>query len=459
MRTSPPVPRHAAIAQRTPRRDPQRRARARVAAAVGGAAVRALRGVARHSPPRARRPARRGVDRRRPRPRSGRPSPRARAELRSARVVHVLGAPARAHPVGPDAGAGPPARRRRSRGAARSRAGNAGFPVQATAAAGRRGGDDRANDDDRGGRAAAARLRPRRWIRVQAARRARGRVRRGEADDRGDRRGRARTRRCSAIARRSPILEVRRRALDPDGRAARVGHDRYRGDAFEITIHNQHALPRSGVALRTAAAPGAGDRARPLRGAADSGETSSSTRGASPSAVVMPTPGDDLDNAHARERRVTRNGSPGAVGIHAEPALADTSQTAHAQQPARLASTSSSSRSSRERPHGAAVLVGVAQDQVAVRQLRDDQVDPAARQLRGARPQPSRTTRSPAAREAGIAEQAQPGQQCRAVPAARGAATRSICSLQRVSPLAVGAQLGRSASKSGPGHTTITRAR
>ena len=54
------------------------------------------------------------------------------------------------------------------------------------------------------------------------------------------------------IPRRSPILEVRRRALDPDGRPLEWAHDRYRGDAFEVTIHNQHALPRSGVEIRTA---------------------------------------------------------------------------------------------------------------------------------------------------------------------------------------------------------------
>jgi GntR family transcriptional regulator len=55
------------------------------------------------------------------------------------------------------------------------------------------------------------------------------------------------------IPRRSPILEVRRRALDPEGMPLEWAHDRYRGDAFEITIHNQHALARSGVAMRTAA--------------------------------------------------------------------------------------------------------------------------------------------------------------------------------------------------------------
>ena len=54
------------------------------------------------------------------------------------------------------------------------------------------------------------------------------------------------------IARRAPILEVRRRAFDQDGRPLETAIDRYRGDSFEITIHNQHALPRAGVALRAA---------------------------------------------------------------------------------------------------------------------------------------------------------------------------------------------------------------
>lgn len=54
------------------------------------------------------------------------------------------------------------------------------------------------------------------------------------------------------VARRSPLLEVRRRALDAGGTPLEWSRDRYRGDAFEITIHNQHALPRAGVALRSA---------------------------------------------------------------------------------------------------------------------------------------------------------------------------------------------------------------
>jgi GntR family transcriptional regulator len=55
------------------------------------------------------------------------------------------------------------------------------------------------------------------------------------------------------IARRAPILEVRRRALAPDGTALEWARDRYRADSFEITIHNQHALARSSVTLRAAA--------------------------------------------------------------------------------------------------------------------------------------------------------------------------------------------------------------
>ena len=54
------------------------------------------------------------------------------------------------------------------------------------------------------------------------------------------------------IARRAPILEVRRLAFDRDGLPLETAIDRYRGDRFEITVHNQHALPRAGVALRAA---------------------------------------------------------------------------------------------------------------------------------------------------------------------------------------------------------------
>ena len=57
------------------------------------------------------------------------------------------------------------------------------------------------------------------------------------------------------VARRSPLLEVRRLLLEPDGTPFEWAHDRYRADAFEITINNQHALPRAGVALRRPVPP------------------------------------------------------------------------------------------------------------------------------------------------------------------------------------------------------------
>ena len=57
------------------------------------------------------------------------------------------------------------------------------------------------------------------------------------------------------IPRRSPMLEVRRRVLDPEGTPFEWSRDRYRADAFEITTHNQHPLPRAGVALSRPPAP------------------------------------------------------------------------------------------------------------------------------------------------------------------------------------------------------------
>ena len=51
------------------------------------------------------------------------------------------------------------------------------------------------------------------------------------------------------VKRRAPVLEVRRRARDPDGRPLEFSIDTYRGDYFAITIHNRAALPRAGVGL------------------------------------------------------------------------------------------------------------------------------------------------------------------------------------------------------------------
>ncbi len=51
------------------------------------------------------------------------------------------------------------------------------------------------------------------------------------------------------LPRRSPLLEVTRLVLDPGGRAIELSRDSYRGDAFEITLHNAVALRRAGVGL------------------------------------------------------------------------------------------------------------------------------------------------------------------------------------------------------------------
>jgi GntR family transcriptional regulator len=52
------------------------------------------------------------------------------------------------------------------------------------------------------------------------------------------------------VARRAPLLEVRRRALDPDGVPLEWSHDTYRGDTMSLTLQSEAALPRAGVTLR-----------------------------------------------------------------------------------------------------------------------------------------------------------------------------------------------------------------
>jgi GntR family transcriptional regulator len=56
-----------------------------------------------------------------------------------------------------------------------------------------------------------------------------------------------------SVARRAPLLQVRRRAFDASGRALEWAEDRYRGDAFAITVHSHSQARRSGVALLSAA--------------------------------------------------------------------------------------------------------------------------------------------------------------------------------------------------------------
>lgn len=52
-----------------------------------------------------------------------------------------------------------------------------------------------------------------------------------------------------AVPRRSPVLSVRRRVFDADGTPVEFSSDSYRGDIFNITVHNRIALARAGVSL------------------------------------------------------------------------------------------------------------------------------------------------------------------------------------------------------------------
>jgi len=52
-----------------------------------------------------------------------------------------------------------------------------------------------------------------------------------------------------AVARRAPVLEVRRQVFDGAGTAIEWSLDTYRGDAFAITLQNRLALPHAGVTL------------------------------------------------------------------------------------------------------------------------------------------------------------------------------------------------------------------
>ena len=51
------------------------------------------------------------------------------------------------------------------------------------------------------------------------------------------------------IPRRAPVLEVRRQVFAADGAPVEFSYDRYRGDIFNITVHNRIALARAGVSL------------------------------------------------------------------------------------------------------------------------------------------------------------------------------------------------------------------
>ena len=51
------------------------------------------------------------------------------------------------------------------------------------------------------------------------------------------------------IGRRVPLLEVRRRVYDRSGAPVELSYDSYRGDIFNVTVHNRLALARAGVSL------------------------------------------------------------------------------------------------------------------------------------------------------------------------------------------------------------------
>jgi GntR family transcriptional regulator len=51
------------------------------------------------------------------------------------------------------------------------------------------------------------------------------------------------------VPRRSPVLQVRRQVFDPSGIPVEFSYDRYRGDIFNVAVHNRIALARSGVSL------------------------------------------------------------------------------------------------------------------------------------------------------------------------------------------------------------------
>ena len=234
------------------RADPLRRAHPGRSAAVRGAADQHLRRLPRDGAPGPRGAAGRGADRRGARPRPGRAPGGAGPELRPARLLLVVGTSAGSRAVGADAGShqaarptprppsswpSSPARRSSptsacgcstaSRSWSSARRGSSASAASCSTAI-----STGAPSTASSARAESSSPRPtRRSPRSAAA---------------------ARTPRCSGISRRSPILEVRRRTLDPAGTALEWSCDRYRGDAFEITIHSEHALPRSGVALRAA---------------------------------------------------------------------------------------------------------------------------------------------------------------------------------------------------------------
>jgi GntR family transcriptional regulator len=51
------------------------------------------------------------------------------------------------------------------------------------------------------------------------------------------------------VPRRAALLQVRRQVFDADGAPVELSYDSYRGDIFNVTVHNRVALARAGVSL------------------------------------------------------------------------------------------------------------------------------------------------------------------------------------------------------------------
>ena len=120
------------------------------------------------------------------------------------------------------------------------------------------------------------------------------------------------------IPRRSPVLAVRRRASTVDGTVVEWSHDHYRADMFEITIHNEDVLARSGNHPAPRRGDGLGSRRRRrLRLRRIEGERRQAQAGRHADA------GDDLDHRHPVAGPLDQERVAVSDRIDAVPTLAD----------------------------------------------------------------------------------------------------------------------------------------
>ena len=192
------------------------------------------------------------------------------------------------------------------------------------------------------------------------------------------------------LGRRVPLLEVRRHVFDAEG-VPLESYDTYRGDAFAITIQSQVAAARARASRSRSGQYGpalpALTRRTHAQAFARSRSISSSTVPAWPSAIVIPRPEVTSTTRAPANGALTTKWSPAvarwpsARRVDADPAFADLERVG-AEQPPRLVEQQLVSRSSPNGVGGVAVGVRVADDQVAVRQLGHDQVDPGLEELR-----------------------------------------------------------------------------